>query len=457
MNALGLTITISLILAILSVSRRWAVLAMIAGVLYLTQGQEIVIVGIHFTSIRVIGLAGFIRVVIWKEISFSVLNTIDKYFLFFTCVYASIYLTHFTLEASLIDDRWNVVGSSIDSILAYFTFRGLLNDPAVYDQFLKDLAFLILPFSIFMIIESVTGKNLFSVMGGLPVTPDIREAHYRCQGSFRHAITAGSLGATLLPLFIYSFISNGKRSASMLGIIACTVIVVTAHSSGPLIGLTAGVIAWLCWPLQRRMQAVRWSIAILVIAFHLIMRAPIWFIFDRISSVIGGDGWHRANLIDQFVNHFKDWWLFGMPLEKTADWAATKMTWGSIDMTNEYVALGLGGGLISLVLFIVLMKKCYEMLGKGMLLVRAYHHNNKTNELLLWGLGCALFSHILNLTAVTYWDQSYVIWYMTLALISCQTSYLLREVSNFNKINYTGPLPQNIYPSLLENERKITA
>jgi len=34
------------------------------------------------------------------------------------------------------------------------------------------------------------------------------------------------------------------------------------------------------------------------------MKVPIWFLMNRIGAIIGGTGWHRAELIDQFVRRF---------------------------------------------------------------------------------------------------------------------------------------------------------
>ena len=420
MNVLGLTITIILIFVILKMPRRWAVLGVVSGVIYLTQGQEVNLGGINFMAIRFIEIVGFYRVIARKEFSISKLNSVDKYFLLFSSVYLFIFLVRSMVEPSFTESRMYQIGLFVDGTLSYFTFRGLLKDPEEFNQFLRDMVFLMMPFSMFLIVEAVTGKNFFSVMGGVPETPILRDGYYRCQGSFRHAITAGSLGATMMPLFIYLRASFEGRLRGTVGILICMVIIIASHSSGPLMGFAAGITAWMCWRWRKKMRTVRWFIAGSLVSLHLIMKAPVWFIIARVSDVLGGDGWHRANLIDKFVNNFKDWWLMGMPLEKTANWAATKMPWDAVDVTNEYILIGLTGGLISLVLFIILLKKYYQILGNSMKKIRNVQ-NSKQDELLLWGLGSSLVGHIVNLIAVTYFDQFYVMWYMTLAIVSSIT------------------------------------
>jgi len=77
-----------------------------------------------------------------------------------------------------------------------------------------------------------------------------------------------------------------------------------------------------------------------------------------------------------------------------------------------------------------------------MQVVRKDITNGKHNELFLWGIGSSLFTHIVNITAVTYWDQIFVIWYMTLALVSSITAYFLQVKS---KEHVKGVKISNIY------------
>ena len=68
--------------------------------------------------------------------------------------------------------------------------------------------------------------------------------------------------------------------------------------------------------------------------------------------------------------------------------------------------------------FIWLFKNCFQSLGRAMEKNRGDTQNNRQNEALLWGLGSALFSHAINLTASNYFDQFWVMWIMLLAIIS---------------------------------------
>jgi len=213
MNPLIGLITLVLILVIFFSPRRWAVLGVVSGVCYVTQTHFFVVGGIDFTAIRFIILVGFIRVIWRKEFSFSKLNKVDN-----------VLLLVFALRTQ--SGLMYQLGVFCDGLFAYFTFRGLLTDPDTFRQFLKDMALLILPFAIFMIVEGVTGRNFFSVMGGVPETPVFRNGHYRSQASFHQAITAGSFGATLLPLFIGLAFFAADRSRAVMGMVLCLLITV---------------------------------------------------------------------------------------------------------------------------------------------------------------------------------------------------------------------------------------
>ncbi|MCP4370268.1 MAG: hypothetical protein GY797_19460 [Deltaproteobacteria bacterium] len=425
MNPLVGIITLAVILLVVFLPRRWAVLAVVSGVCYVTQSEFLSLSGIDFTPIRFIVLAGFIRVILRKEFSFSKLNKIDKCLLIFSSVYLIVYLLRSRINPGSHSLPMYRLGQFCEAMLTYFTFRGLLKNPSTFRQFLNDMVFLILPFTLFMINESVTGKNIFSIMGGVSEIPRFRDGHYRCQASFRHAITAGTFGATLVPLFIGLAYIEVKRVWAVIGIISGTLITISSHSSGPLMAFMAGVIAWMVWPLRRRMKMVLWAIVGFFVLLQLVMKVPVWFLHSKISGIIGGDGFHRSKLIDSFIINFQDWWLMGMPDEGTANWTATKMRWGGVDVTNEYVAVGINGGLISLILYIWLLVSCYQLMGRAMKKIRRIHHNERRNEVLLWAVGCVLFAHIANLTAVTYFDQLWAMWYMLLAIISGLTGHYL--------------------------------
>ncbi|GAB6193999.1 hypothetical protein JCM39068_37510 [Desulfocastanea catecholica] len=157
------------------------------------------------------------------------------------------------------------------------------------------------------------------------------------------------------------------------------------------------------------------------------MKAPVWFLFDRISGYIGGDGWHRANLIDKFVENFSKWWLVGMPMEDTKNWAATVTKFGYVDVTNYYISIGISGGLISLIFLVTLQVSIFSFVGSSLFKLRNYYDEKKKLEPMLWGAGSAVCCHVVNLTAVIYFDQSSVIWYLHMAMAVNLAQYFQSE------------------------------
>lgn len=287
MTAIGTIILVILILFILFAQREWAAVGVIASVIYLTSGQQIIMGGVNVFAVRFVEIAGFLRIIIRQEFSFSKLNTIDTSFIVYQCVYLAVFLIRTLVEYSLIETRAFRIGYCLDGIMSYFIFRALLSDPLVFRQFLKRCAFLIIPLALFMSVEAITGRNLFVIMGGIPESPVLRDGHYRAQGPFGVAITAGSFGATLLPLFMSVVFSPSGLSWGLLGGFTCMAITVASHSSGPLLAFAVGIAAWMCWVLRRNMKMVRWGIVIFIVILQLLMTAPIWFIFSRMSDYLG--------------------------------------------------------------------------------------------------------------------------------------------------------------------------
>jgi len=416
MNNFVISITVLLIGIILLFPRRWAAIAIVASVLYLTQIQNFVIFGMNLFPIRFIELAGILRVFLRREIIIHNFNNIDKAFCIYNIALILIYLIRCIDDINSRNLITYQIGIFVDGMLVYIVFRGLIDNIEKLLIFLMDIVFLLIPFTVFMIIEGITGKNVFSYMVDMTITPYFRDGYYRCQASFRHAILAGSVGATMLPLFLLIMSVCNNNIIGGLGIILCVVIVLASHSSGPFMALSIGILACFLWPLRNRMKIVQWSIFWLLLFLHIIMKSPAWYLIARISDIIGGDGWHRANLINQWINSIGDWWVWGMSWNKTVNWAATTMPWGGVDVTNEYINISINGGIISLILFIMLLGKCYSNLGRK--IAEAAINGDKNIELVCWGLGASLTSHVLNLLSVSYWDQFYVLWYMLLSIIS---------------------------------------
>jgi len=193
------------------------------------------------------------------------------------------------------------------------------------------------------------------------------------------------------------------------------VITITSASSGPVMTLLFGFIGMMMWFFRHWMREIRWALVILIGSAHYAMKAPVWYSISRISDILGGTGWHRANLIDQAIKHFKEWWLFGSTY--TAHWMAYSLPSDPdmADITNQYILEGVNGGLVTMLLFIGIIVACFKKLGAAQQ-VAVDHPLGKGFS--LWCFGSALFAHAVTFMSVSYFDQTIVTWFLLIAIIS---------------------------------------
>jgi hypothetical protein len=421
MNPIGALILAFLASVLMFGSRRWALLAMAAGALCLTQGVTVQVLGLNLFAVRFLEMAGFLRVMARGEFSFSRLNSIDR---------ALILLYGYTTVIYLIRSREEMayqIGLAVDAFLAYFTARGLLRSMEDWRWFLRSFALLLVPYVALVMVESFTHRNLFTLTGAIPnsVGEWSRGGRIRCFGSFRHPSLLGTIAVSFIPLYIGMAFAAVDRARALLAIALCLVIVWAANSGGPVSGVAAGVLAWFTWRLRTKMQWVRRGMVALFVMAALLMKAPVWYLIMHVSDITGGDGWHRAFLIDTTYQHLSFWWLAGMPLSGTAGWFAyDQPVTGGADITNQFVAFGLAAGLGAVALFLLLLTRAYSSIGTSAAVLRAAYPASRESEYLLWGLGCMLTAHIANWLGITYFDQTYLLWFMQLAAISTLTQHI---------------------------------
>ena len=280
---------------------------MIAAICYVTQGQVLDVAGGHVQAIRLVVWIAFARVLMRGELGRWQFNTID----WILVAYVMAITIVPTLRIGTFQEFLYEAGVFSNAVLAYLACASLVGTEDELRQVLAKVGWLLVPLTLLIISESYTGKNAFSILGGVDATAMFRDGHFRAAGAFRSPITAGSFGATFAMLFAGMLFAWPLTWAAVVGFASSIVIVICARSSGPLLGMLIGFVALGCWPLRRRTRQVRWALAAAVFGLHLVMKAPVWFLLSRISELVGGGGYHRAYLIDQFVNRFSSWWLVG--------------------------------------------------------------------------------------------------------------------------------------------------
>lgn len=413
-NLTALVFTVIMGIFLLFLPRRLAIIPVVVTACYITMGQVVNIASLNFTLIRLIILVGWIRLLVRGELAAFRVNRIDCGIILWSVTSAMIYTIFSQSSVAFI----NQLGFLYNTLGIYFLFRCLIRDMNEVVLVVKALTIIIVPLALAMLLETLTQRNLFAVLGGVAEYSEIREGKLRAQGAFSHPILAGTFGATLIPLFVGLWQANRRFSfCTTIGIVAASLITVTSSSSGPLLTYLCGLTALAAWVLRHQMRVVRWCIVAGFALLHLVMNAPVWFLIARLSKVTGGTGWHRAELIDQSIRHLHEWWLGGT--RYTAHWMpyALDINPDMADITNQYLRVGVDGGLLSLLLFVVLLVGCFSCTGKA-LAVAERNRRPLSEQMFLWSMGSALFAHAVTFFSVSYFDQIILFWLLLLAMIA---------------------------------------
>jgi hypothetical protein len=411
MNALTASIVTVIAALVLLLPRRWALLAMVFGLLYLTQYQVLELLSLHLTPLRLLELAGVARVTMRHEFELFKLNSIDRAVL---AVYG--YTTAVFLVRSE-TRHLELTGWFVDSTFCYFIFRALLKHVGDLAWLLRMLPLLLAPYAAMLARETLTQSNPFAVMGA--DTNPIRGDRIRCTGSFGHPILLGTFGAAFLPLYIGLTLVRDSRAIGVIGIALCLAIVWFSNSGGPLTAALGAMLGWMCWAARGRMGVVKAGLVGLLALLVLTMQAPVWYLPARISSLTGGGGYHRSYLMDVAFRDLDRWWLAGMDVSQTAGWFPYPLiTTRAADITNAFIDFGIKGGLPAMLLFLLLLVFAFRYVGRGFKVLQRASGETYPARYLVWGLGCALVVHISSWLGVTYFDQMYAVWFMQLAAIA---------------------------------------
>jgi len=328
------------------------------------------------------------------------------------------------VDGALLWKEWgaviNQLGVLFTAFGTYFLVRLLVRDQEDAIRIVRTFAYVAAVIAVIMIYEQATGRNpVYGFLKGAraEVFDSVieRDGKLRATASFSHPILAGTFGAILLPLFFGLWWSAKKyRKTAAVGMIAATVITVTSGSSTPLLAYGAGLIGLCCWPLRKMMRPIRWGMVLALIALHLIMKGPVWSLIKHVDLIGGSSGYHRYELVNQFILRFSDWWLLGV--KDTSRWG-----WDMWDTANQYVATGENSGLVPFALFLAVIVYGFKYLG----VARTAAEGNKRTALFIWSLWSALLANVVAFFGISYWDQTIVVWYTLIAIIVAATQSAL--------------------------------
>ena len=84
------------------------------------------------------------------------------------------------------------------------------------------------------------------------------------------------------------------------------------------------------------------------------------------------------------------------------------------DVTNQYVVVGITGGLAALALFIYMIVLAY----RGVDISRRASEGSRAASVASWAMGVTLFLHTMMFLSVSYFGQIILVWYLLLATIA---------------------------------------
>lgn len=407
---LAMVITIILLLVL---PRKYMIVPFLFATFLVPIGQEIFITGLHVLVLRIIVLAGWVRLVGAKLAkpgrSFGAKwNSVDTAFLLWVSFHALSFMLLYQEKAAVI----NQCGYLWDYVGGFFLLRFMIQDQQDVNRAIGCFVGLAVILAACMAREQLTGQNIFGLLGGVRLVSEVRNGRIRSQAVFQHAILAGTFGATLLPLFLSAWKSHKSKVLGIVGVASSSLMALLSASSTPLIGLGSAILAVCCWPFRKHLRALRWGILFAVVGLHLVMNAPVWFLIARVSLIPDSSSYHRAQLINQFILHFKDWALLG---------TKSNANWGNemIDTSNQFVEEGESGGLIAFLCFLAVIWRSFLRVGRARISAEG---NDQRSEWYLWLLGAALFAHVTTFVGIFYFDQLQVSWFALLAMISAATA-----------------------------------
>lgn len=365
----------------------------------ISTAQRFSIITLDFGFIRAIGTLALIRILTYGELRSIRPHLADKAMLGF--IVAMIF---FTVAREGISGATQKAGVGLACFSVYWIGRSSIRSGHDLRMMMVAIGVLAIPVSIFMTIEQATGRNNFSLFGGVSEFTAIRDGKLRSQGSFCHPIIAGVFFASFAPLSIGVILSKSRGMISLLSGWIClglsAVIILMTNSSTPIAGLMLGVLAWCTFKFRRNLKTYLYVIVVLMIVGHFASSRGIHnVIFTKIDFTGSSTGMHRYLLIDGMLQNIPRWMILG---DTNPGYNKSFR-----DITNMYVMAGLTGGMVALTLLIVLIVQAFKSCTKAVRNAR-----NRQDIMTYYGLGCALFVMCVSFTAVACYGEGIVPFYM---------------------------------------------
>jgi hypothetical protein len=395
------------IILLFALPRKKAITPFLLALFTIPIGQVVVVGGLHFTVLRILIFAGLARCARFQGSSSrgKIAGGFNSADWMVTLWSVSAAIT-FSLQWMAMQAFINHLGDIVDTLGAYIVMRFLISDGEAIRRTVKALAIVCVIQGACMINEQITHVNVFGYLGGMPLAVTVRDGHIRSAGVMG-CLYAGSFAGVLIPLFLWLWTDGKSRMIAFAGIVGATAMVVTSYSSTPWMAFFGGLVGLAFWALRKQMRLVRWGLVVTLVTLHLVMKAPVWALINHIDLTGSSSGDHRYALMDNCIRHFSDWWLLGSKYYNT--WG-----WDMWDLCNQFVAVAVTGGLMTLIFYIWIFKQNFGAVGNA----RKRVNGNRGQEWLLWCLGSGLFAVVVASFGINYVQQLLLGFFPLLACIS---------------------------------------
>jgi len=402
-------------LLIIVLPRQKAIVPFLLAFFFVPASQTVVLGGLHFSALRILVLVALAR-----RLTFS---RRDKYPGGFTAVDQAValwsvsaliaFLLQFPGTAALIQG----LGTLADTLGGYLAARFLIPDGQTMRRTIKVLALICVIQGVPMIIEQVGHVNVFGYFTGVRLAPTIRNGSVRASGTMG-ALTAGPFGGVFIPLFLWLWKERKSRMIAFAGLAGALAMVIASNSSTSQMALGGSLVGLAFWRLRKKMRQVRFTLVCTLVGLHMYMKAPVWALIGRIDLTGSSSGYQRFIMVDMTIKHFTEWWLMGTP--DYINWG-----WDSYDLCNQFVAVALTGGLLTLIFYIMVFTRSFRAIG----VARKAVERDRAQEWFFWCFGSTLFA-----TQVAHWGINYVgvllmSLFVLLAMISVATSEAMRPTA----------------------------
>jgi len=147
----------------------------------------------------------------------------------------------------------------------------------------------------------------------------------------------------------------------------------------------------------------------------MVMKAPIWALIARVDLTGSSSSYHRYLLVDLTIRNFSQWWMAG---------TTSYVTWGwdSWDLCNQFVAVAVTGGLLTLIFYIAIFTRSFAAIGNA----RKRVAGDRQQEWLLWCLGSTVFATVVSHFGINYAAQLIMGFFLLIACILVATQRSLR-------------------------------